>query len=144
MRTKRPAIPRGVAVVVARRFGDRLVLDVFYVPLLSGVKVAFLGMLDDASLYHQARHCSNLSSACIIQLLQTFWFGVFGPPDEVVVDAASNFLSEEFGQWVASWGSRVRPIGSEAHWQLGKAAVHGATIKYIYTKTADDFPSCTP
>ena len=37
----------------------------------------------------------------------------------------------------------MRPIAGEAHWQLGKAETHGGCLKYMYTKTAEEFPSYT-
>ena len=59
-------VPRSVAIITARRFGDRLMIDVFYVPLVTGVKIPFLGMLDDASVYYSARHLVSIGSVAVI------------------------------------------------------------------------------
>ena len=130
-------------MVVARRFGDRLIIDGFWVPLVDGKKVTFLSLLDDASVYHVARHLADQSATTALDVIIDYWFAIFGPCDEIVVDAASAFLSEEFGQTLVAWGTRVRPIAGEAHWQLGKAETHGGCLKYMYTKTAEEFPSYT-
>ena len=40
-------------------------LDVFYVPLVTGKQEPFLSMLDDASVYHIARHLIDMTSATL-------------------------------------------------------------------------------
>ena len=55
----KPRVPRGMAIIVARRFGDRLFMDVFFVPLVDGRQVPFLSLLDDASALHIARLMIN-------------------------------------------------------------------------------------
>ena len=94
-------------------------------------------------MYHVARHLADQSATTALDVIIDYWFAIFGPCDEIVVDAASAFLSEEFGQTLVTWGTRVRPIAGEAHWQLGKAETHGGCLKYMYTKTAEEFPSYT-
>ena len=50
----KPRVPKGMAIIVARRFGDRLFLDVLFVSLIDGKQIPFLSMLDDASAFDKA------------------------------------------------------------------------------------------
>ena len=119
-------------------------IDVFYVPLVTGIQIPFLGMLDDASVYHIARFLTGLTAAEVLQVLHDFWFGIFGPPDEIMIDAQTSFLSDEFGDAMLSYGTAVKPIAGEAHWQLGKVENHDACLKYIHGRVSDQCPCTTP
>ena len=128
-------------MVAARRFGDRLIIDIFHLPIVTGQMFDYLGMLDDASVYHVCARVDGQTSRELIQTLLRYWFTPFGTPDEIVVDAQRSFVSLEFGETlVKEFGIQVLPIAGEAHWQIGKAERHQWTVKVIATRLADQFP----
>ena len=79
-RTAKPHVPRPTKMLAAaRRFGDRLLIDMFWIALVTGTTVLYLSMLNDASVYHVCARFSKQDSDSFISLLMTLVPAVWLP-----------------------------------------------------------------
>ena len=62
------------------------------------------------------------------------WLSWAGNPSEMLVDAGTEFNSEEFSIFTQSHNIKLTPISPEAHYQNGKAERHGAILKTMLSK----------
>ena len=120
LRTRPPAQPRPTKVYQARRFNDRLMLDIVYTKDIAGNTYCFLSQVDDGTTYHVMSYLENRSEQEVTHCLVSGWFRFFGYPDEMLLDAEGAMKGWNFEQMAAQAGVRVRFVSSDAHYQLGK------------------------
>ena len=63
-----------------------------------------------------------------------------GAPGALLVDAGSEFNSQEFSEFAQAHNIRVTTISSEAHFQNGKAERHGAVLQTMLSKFEKEHP----
>ena len=68
-----PRQPRPGKLFVAKRFLDRLMLDIMFVPDVTGFVHAFLSALDDASTLHALKRVLNRTEKVLWEALLTLW-----------------------------------------------------------------------
>ena len=127
-RTKPPKQPRPTKTYQARRFNDRVQMDIIYVKDVAGHSHTFLSQLDEATTYHVLDYLHSRSEDEVTMVLVRGWFKFFGFPDEFILDAEGAMKGFEFEVLCAQAGVKVRFIPSDAHWQLGKAERHGQAV----------------
>ena len=100
-------------------------------------------------MYHMVDWSSNFQVACIapsrkaedaITAIINMWFSWAGSPGEMLVDAGTEFNSEEFGQFAQQHGIKVTTTSVEAPFQNGKAERHGSILKHMLSKFEKDHP----
>ena len=77
-------------------FNDRICMDEFDCTNKDGTQFRVFHVVDWATNFQCARIAPDRSSSAIIQTLADMWFAWAGSPSEVIVDAGSEFNSEEF------------------------------------------------
>ena len=100
-------------------------------------------------MYHMVDWSTNFQVACIapsrktedaITAIINMWFSWAGAPGEMLVDAGTEFNSEEFGKFAQQHGIKVTTTSVEAPFQNGKAERHGAVLKHMLSKFEKDHP----
>ena len=138
-RTKTPHQPRPSKIVQARRFNDRVFLDIVFIKNVNGETFPYLNILDDASTYQILDHLPDRSETVVVQKLVDGWFRYFGPPLSMVVDAEGALRGFNFENLVAQCGIQLRFVPPDAHWQLGKCERHGQACKWIARRLINQF-----
>ena len=84
-------------------------------------------------MFHVGAECLQ-GTAEVISLFEQCWVTWAGNPSEVYVDPGSEFTSELWATRMQESGTRVNMSATDAHWQLGRAEIHGSTIKKMLTR----------
>ena len=63
-----------------------------------------------------------------------FWVNWAGYPQEVYVDPGGEFVSDAWAVRMQEAGIKVHMSAKDSHWQLGRAEIHGSTIKQMLSK----------
>ena len=92
-------------------------MDIVYATNAIGATLMFLGVIDDATLYHVVVLIQNRDSLTIWNALRTLWFTPFGPPDRIICDKERGFVSTEFLRRACLLGILVRAVPAVAHWR---------------------------
>lgn len=75
--------------------------------------------------------------SCFVQM----WLRWAGAPCEIVMDSATEFTSEQFGQFLQTYNiRRSRTIPPGAHWQNGRCERHGKILEEILRKVDLETP----
>ena len=85
----------------------------------------FVHFIDEGTLFHLG---------AVIEQFETVWVSWAGVPQEVYVDPGSKFVSEDWATKMQKIGAKVHMSARDSHWQLGRAEIHGATIKQMLTR----------
>jgi len=138
-RTRPPRQPRPSKLVFARRFNDRLFMDIVYIKNVAGTTFPFLNMLDDASTYQVLDLLPDRSEETVIRVLVKGWFKFFGHPDFLVLDAEGSFRGMSFETLMSQCNIQIRYVPPDAHYQLGKCERHGQTAKWMMQRLVSQF-----
>ncbi|CAE7420471.1 luxQ, partial [Symbiodinium microadriaticum] len=133
-----------VEVVQARRFNDRVYMDIVYVKDIRGGPHMFLNLVDDGTVYQAVTRLTSRSEEAVVTALVNGWFTYFGPPDELTIDAEGAFRGMRFETLTAQLNVSVRCVPPDSHWQLGKAERHGQALKYNSSRLIHQFAALTP
>ena len=142
-RTKMPPPARPTKCVQARRFNDRLLLDIIYIRDVASAQHMFLSEVDAGTTYHVVDYLDTRSEDEVVRVLTQGWFRFFGFPDEMVVDAEGAMRSWGFEQLCAQAGIRVRHVPPDAHYQFGRAERHGQAVKWIMRRLINQYSAIT-
>lgn len=105
-----------------------------------GRKYHFYHFVDVATNFQIAIPAHQFTTASFIQLFRSAWLRWAGNPRMVMFDSASEFNSEDFGQYLRDNNMKHYVIPAEAHWQLGRAERHGAVLKHMLDRYHSDQP----
>ncbi|CAE7353272.1 GIP [Symbiodinium sp. CCMP2592] len=144
LRVSPPYQPRTTKAVQARRFNDRVCMDIVYVKDIRGGPHMFLNLVDDGTVYQAVTRLVNRSEESVVTALVNGWFTYFGPPDELAIDAEGAFRGMRFEMLNAQLNISVRCVPPDSHWQLGKAERHGQALKYNVARLIHQFAALTP
>ncbi|CAE7250405.1 TY5A [Symbiodinium natans] len=143
LRVSPPHQPRVSKAFQAKRFNDRMCIDVIYIKDVRGGTHMFLNIVDDATCYQVAPRLHSRSEDAVISTLVGGWFQYFGPPDEMAIDAEGAFRGMRFENLHAQLNVAVRCVPPDSHWQLGKAERHGQALKYNASRLIHQFAALT-
>ncbi|CAE7832499.1 unnamed protein product [Symbiodinium sp. CCMP2592] len=143
LRVSPPHQPRVSKAFQARRFNDRLCLDILYLKDIRRGTHIFLNCVDDATCYQSASRLQSRSEENVVSNLVNGWFCFFGAPDEMALDAEGAFRGMRFESLHAQLNVDVRCIPPDAHWQLGKAERHGQALRYNASRLINQFAALT-
>jgi len=124
-------------------FNEVVGMDVAYWTGKNGVKYPFVHFLDEGTLFHQARPCSE-TSAAQFAAFEMSWLSWAGPPGEMYFDPATEYVSEEFLRKLQENGIKPRVTARDSHWQLGRTEVHGSIIKRMLHRMDHEIPIDSP
>ncbi|CAE6971831.1 unnamed protein product [Symbiodinium sp. CCMP2456] len=113
-----------------KHFNERVSGDTFFVWDADNKKYAVTHFLDALTDYHIGDLTENLTSNFAREVLTDLWYGVFGPPDQLVTDGGMEFRgSVEALNSLLGVLHEVVPEG--AKWRMGQAEGHGAVAKLM-------------
>lgn len=115
-------------------FNDRISIDGFRWTNSQGKSFHVYHVIDWATSFHISCVAPSRTSEDIINSLINMWFQWAGSPSELIVDAASEFNSQEFMQFVQAHNIRLTTISPEAHFQNSKSERHGAILQKMLSK----------
>ena len=93
--------------------------------------------------YHYIDHGTNFQTACVapsrtaeqaVEKLIQSWFLWAGPPNEMIMDSATEFTSEIFQKFLQQNNVKATVIPPGAHWQIGKTERHGEILQEMLSK----------
>ena len=132
--TKKPRIARPSSLKDELDFNDRIGVDGMEFTNNKGKVFHCYHVLDYGTSFHVACAAPNRSAEEVIENMSTCWFNWAGPPREIFTDAATEFTSEKFSDFLMKNNVRPVTIAPEAHWQLGKVERHGQTLQNMLKK----------
>ena len=130
-RTRPPREPRPGAIFKAKRFLDRLIMDVLFVYDIEGKTYSFLSLVDDATVLHVLVRVEHRTEDELLKALVQGWLRPYGSPDEILTDQESAFKGQKFTAAMDQLGVVVRFVPRGAHYQLGRGERQGFAAKWI-------------
>ena len=103
----------------------------------------FYHMLDQATNYHVAIPAPSRSAEQVISKVSDAWFLWAGPPNAMIMDAATEFTSEEFGSFLQRHEVKGIITSPHAHWQNGRCERHGQILQNMMNKIDHETPITT-
>eukprot|EP00435_Cladocopium_sp_Y103_P018806 s1370_g4.t1 len=121
-------------------FNDRISIDGVQWTSSGGQSFHLYHVVDWATNFHMANVAPSRTTEDAIAALMNMWISWAGVPGEILVDAASEFNSESFAQFLQEHNIRSTTISPEAHFQNGKAERHGAILQHMLDKFHVEHP----
>ena len=121
-------------------FNDRVCVDGLEWTNKQGTKFHLYHVVDWATSFQTACCAPDSSTAGFLQGFMQMWLSWAGAPAEMIVDAGTEFNSEEFSEFTQSHNIKVTTISTEAPFQNGKAERHGAIVKTMLSKYEAEHP----
>ena len=132
--TSRPRIARPSAIHEPFDFGSVVSMDGILWTNKQGEKFHFYHFVDQSTTYQTAIVSPSRTSQDASQALTLGWLHWAGSPDLLIMDAASEFNSEEFGAFLQGQGIKCRTCAADAHWQNARAERHGGILQVMLSK----------
>ena len=132
--TQMPRIARPSTIHEHGDFGDVIAMDGITWTNKQGEQYHFYHFVDQSTLYHTAVCSVSRSSHHASQALLQGWLQWAGAPKLLVMDAASEFNSEEFDLFLQRFGIKSRTCATEGHWQNSRVERHGGILQMILNK----------
>ena len=105
-----------------------------------GKQYTFFHFIDTATNYHVAIPYQQRTTEGLIEAFSNAWLRWAGPPKTVMFDSATEANSEQFSRFLQEHSIRSYVIPTDAHWQLGRAERHGATLMSMLDKYHSERP----
>ena len=137
----RPHVPLPAKSSRPQEFNQCLGVDVkFLTGWRPNQKVKAVNMVDQASCYQlMVPFFERETSEVIRKIVAEHWIRIFGPPKELVVDAAQTNVGEGLQGYLEAQGCHVHQIPGEAHWQIGRTESHGGWFGRVLDRTLAQF-----
>ena len=107
---KKPKIARPATLKSEIDFGDKVSVDGISWTNKQGETFHFYHCLDHGTNYHVAIVAPNRTSEIAIDKLNAAWINWAGPPNEFMADAATEFSSDKFEQYLQMMGTKCTII----------------------------------
>ena len=121
-------------------FNDRISVDGVSWKNSQGQQFHLYHVIDWSTNFHAAVIAPSKTTESMIQCLGQMWFSWAGLPGELMVDAGSEFNSEDFMTFLQSSNIKTHTISPEAHYQNGKIERHGAVLQTMLSKFDMEHP----
>ena len=132
--TQRPHVARPSATHSEGDFGDSISMDGITWTNAKGQQFHFYHFLDHHTTYHTAIVSSSRTTEDAIKALCRGWMLWAGPPAVLCLDAATEFTSEGFLNFMQKSNIKGRVIATEGHWQNSQIERHGGVLQKILQK----------
>lgn len=136
----RPKHSRPGTIKESLDFNDRIAIDGLKFTNSQGQVFHLYHVIDLATNFHVAMIAPNRTVESLIQCVIQMWLCWAGPPCEIIMDSASEFVSEDFEIFLQSHNIRSVTIPPEGHWQNGRSERHGAILEEILRRVDVGFP----
>ena len=142
MEQQLPKIARPGKLSQPRDFNDHISFDGAEWRDPNGKVYSFYHFIDSATNYHVAIPYQQRTTQGLIDAFTDAWLRWAGPPKSLMFDSATEANSEGFGKFLQDHAIQSYVIPTEAHWQLGRAERHGATLMRMIDKYHAERPIC--
>ena len=88
--------------------------------------------------YQMAMLLPNKEASNVAKAFMAGWMKYFGPPEMVVMDQGSEFVSKDFADAIGEWGVVMRMTDVRSPWQNSRTERAGATLKAVLHKLCDE------
>ena len=126
-----PVIARPSAIHTAGDFGDNISMDGFTWTNHQGTQFHVYHFVDQSTGYQTAVCSPSRSSDMAIRAVIQGWISWAGAPSQLCLDAATEFNSEIFMNFLQKHNIKGRVIATDAHWQNSRAERHGGILQEI-------------
>jgi hypothetical protein len=101
-----------------------------------------LHIVDTATSFQNARFLTcSMTGKAIWQAIRACWIDTYvGPPDRIVVDAGTDFVSKHFNNEAKALGIEVKEVPIEAHHSIGKVESYHQVVLRIFTIMRQEAP----
>lgn len=140
---QKPKISRPSSLKDSLDFNDKVFIDGISWTAKNGVMYHFYHLLDQATNYHVAIPAPSRSADQAISKVSDAWFLWAGPPNALIMDAATEFTSEEFGNFLQRHEVKGITTSPHAHWQNGRCERHGQILQNMLNKLDHESPITT-
>ena len=135
-----PKVSRPGKLSEPRDFNDLVSFDGAEWTDPQGKQYSFFHFIDTATNYHIAIPYQQKTTESLIDAFSTAWLRWAGPPKLVMFDSATEANSEQFSRFLQEHAIGSYVIPTDAHWQLGRAERHGATLLSMLDKYHSEKP----
>lgn len=136
----RPKHSRPGTVKEELDFNDRIAIDGLTFTNSPGQVFHLYHVIDLATSFHVATIAPSRTAESAIQAIIQMWLCWAGPPCEIIMDSATEFVSETFSDFLQSHNIRSTTVPPEGHWQNGRCERHGAILEEILRKVDIENP----
>lgn len=136
----RPKHSRPGTVKEELDFNDRIAIDGLTFTNSQGQVFHLYHVIDLATSFHVATIAPSRTAESAIQAIIQMWLCWAGPPCEIIMDSATEFVSETFSDFLQSHNIRSTTVPPEGHWQNGRCERHGAILEEILRKVDIENP----
>ena len=136
----RPKHSRPGTIKECLDFNDRIAIDGLKFTNSQGQIFHIYHIIDMATNFHVAMIAPSRTVDSLIQCVIQMWLCWAGPPCEIIMDSATEFVSEGFAQFLQSHNIRSVTVPPEGHWQNGRSERHGAILEEIIRKMDIELP----
>ena len=121
-------------------FNDRVCIDGLKWTNSAGQNFHIYHIVDWSTNFQVAKIAPSRTTSEAIKMIGNAWLSWAGAPGSMLVDAGSEFNSQEFSEFAQAYNIKVTTISTEAHFQNGKAERHGSVLQTMLTKCERDHP----
>jgi transposase InsO family protein len=140
---QKPKVARPSTLKDALDFNDKVFIDGITWTSKAGTMFHFYHLNDQATNYHVAIPAPSRSADQAINKVSESWFLWAGPPNTLIMDSATEFTSEAFGEFLQRHDVRGVVTSPHAHWQNGRCERHGQILQSMLNKIDIENPITT-
>ena len=137
---KKPKIARPSTIKHELDFNDKVFLDGITWTNKSNKTFHFYHIIDQATNFHVAAPAPSRTAENAVRCVLESWMLWAGPPNTMVTDSASEFVSETFVQFQQRNDITPTTIAPHAHWQNGRCERHGEILQNMLNKLDKESP----
>ena len=135
-----PTVQRPAHLKPMMDFNHKIYLDGVEWTNNQGNSMYFYHVIDGGSNYHVAYVAPSHTTKDAIGLLHQHWLCWAGAPHELQVDSGTELNSQEFEQFLMSFGIKGTTTCPEASWQNGKIERHGKFLQEMLSRIDMEIP----
>ena len=137
---QKPKVARPSTLKSELDFNDKIFIDGITWTNKAGKSFHFYHLIDQATNYHVALPAPCRAAEQAVQCVLEGWFQWAGPPNTMVTDAATEFTSELFNNFLQRYDVKGITTAPHAHWQNGRCERHGQILQSMLDKIDHDMP----
>ena len=129
---QQPKLQRPATLKEELNFGDKISMDGVKWSKKQGQDFHFYHFICHGTNYHTAVVAPNRSE--VQERFTSGWLNWAGPPNSVIMDSASEFVSQAFEEYLQSLNVQCTVVPPDAHWQMGRIERHGGVLQSMLSK----------
>ena len=129
---QKPKLQRPATLKDDLDFNDKISMDGVEWTNKNNQEFHFYHFIDHGTNYHTAIIAPN--KAAVMEKCTMGWLNSFGAPNEILMDSAREFVSEEFSRFLGQMNIKCHVVPPGAHWQMGRIERHGGVLQEMLSK----------